>query len=96
VTHDELKAKVDRLHLLMFAPSEGSITYQVAVGNLVQDLCDAWGRTDPAKVARAALEAAAKIGQRHDCESPICDWIRAIIDSPEAIAAIIEAARKAP
>jgi len=111
MTHDELKAKVDRLHTLMADPSEGSILYQVAVGGLVQDLCDAWGRPEPAKVARAALEAAIEVvhGERlyqpsnsdgymgyqqaiRDAEAAI----RGHRDTEGTIAAIVEAARKAP
>lgn len=107
MTHAELKEKVDRLHRLMADPSEGSIAYQVAVGNLVQDLCDAWGRPDPAKVAREALEAAIEamcpvfeVARNYTDGST--DARRSSLLSAEGciraldIAAIIEAARKAP
>ena len=109
MTHDELKAKVDRLHALMSDPSEGSIMYQIAVGDAVQDLCDAWGRPDPAKVARAALDYALsdvdseRLEEPQDCEEDraydcavrhCSDAIRAVRDSHPAIAAIIKEATK--
>ncbi len=40
--HEELKERIDKLAQLMADPQPGLFTYQMAVGNMMQALCDRW------------------------------------------------------